>query len=185
MRLFLATEHLLSCPREVSFLKGFDSAGPWLEGGGGPWSRGWRGEVIVWRLTAALQGLRALWHLWQGGPQAGDVRSQGLVPEWTFGLVAATKIGMLEPHVSAFAPPYVSELSSLLGGGVCPYTVERHRQFLFGDKGFIRARMCVWIRLPLPPQTYWKNPRGFFSITLVLMMQINFACLPPIPSAGN
>lgn len=102
-----------------------------------------------------------------GRAQAGDVRSQGLVPEWTFRLVAGTKIGMLEPHVSAFAPPYASELASLLGGGVCPYTVERHRQFLFGDKRFIKVRMCILIRLLLlPPQTYWKNPRGCFLLLL-------------------
>ena len=48
--------------------------------------------------------------------------------------------------------------------------------------------MCIVIRLLLllllllPPHTYWKNLGGF-SITLVLMMQIHFACLPLTPAA--
>ena len=66
--------------------------------------------------------------------------------------------------------------------------MERHWQLLSGDKRFIRVRMCIVIRLLLllllllPPHTYWKNLGGF-SITLVLMMQIHFACLPLTPAA--
>ena len=47
-----------------------------------------------------------------------DVRSQGLVPERTFGLAAGTKIRKLELQVPAFASPDASEIS-LLGGGFC------------------------------------------------------------------
>lgn len=45
---------------------------------------------------------------------------------------------MLELHIPVFAPPYASEISSLLSGGFCPPedTVERDPQFLSGDRRF-------------------------------------------------
>lgn len=64
------------------------------------------------------------------------------------GLAAGTKIRKLELQVPALASPDASEIS-LLGGGFCPYAVERHWQLLSGDKRFIRVRICILIRLLL------------------------------------
>lgn len=88
---------------------------------GGSWSWGelWRGGeerlVGVWKLRCRVHG-RAGTSGKEG--QARDVRSQGLVPERTFGLAAGTKIRKLELQVPAFASPDASEIS-LLGGGFC------------------------------------------------------------------
>lgn len=107
--------------------------------------------VGVWKLRCRVHG-RAGTSGREG--HAGDARSQGLVPERTIGLAAGTKIRKLELQVPALAPPDASEIS-LLGGGFCPYAVERHWQLLSGDKRFIRVRICILIRLLLLllPQT--------------------------------
>lgn len=64
--------------------------------------------------SASSQGTSGTEHPGQGCSEL------GVVPEGTFRLVAGTKTRMLELQVPVFAPPFASEISSLLGGGFCP-----------------------------------------------------------------
>lgn len=96
----------------------------------------------------------------------------GLVPEWTFRLIAGRKMRMLELHIPGFAPSYPLKSPPFWVISAPEDTGTRDPQFLFGDRRFYEGEdVHIDQVVAAGAQNLLEKPRRV-SITPVLIVQI-------------